>query len=81
MDQQVLSQWRTSRRFPDQQPVCRWASLHHGECVEVWSGGSFGYVAFVDDRADDGRFIWVIENGTGSRHLFVQGDPVALYSI
>lgn len=81
MGQQTLDQSRESRRLPDRQPVRRWASLHHGECVEVWPTGSFCYAAYVDDRAEDGRLIWVIEKGTGSRHLFVRGDPVTLYLI
>ncbi|MDJ0358607.1 hypothetical protein QMG52_21700 [Paenarthrobacter sp. PH39-S1] len=81
MSQQTLGPFRGSRRFPDQQPVRAWASLQHGECVEVWSIDSFCYAAYVDERADDGRLIWVIENGTGSRHLLVRGDPVTLYSI
>lgn len=70
-----------SRRFPDQQPVHGWASLQHGDCVEVWSNGSFLYPAYVDDRADDGQLIWVIEYSTGCRRLFIRDDPVTLYSI
>jgi hypothetical protein len=70
-----------SRRFPDQQPVWDWVSLQHGECVDVWSIDSFLYAAYVDDRSDDGALIWVIQNGTGCRRLFVRGDPVTLYSI
>jgi hypothetical protein len=38
-------------------------------------------VAYVDDRADDGQLVWVIENGTGCRRLFVLGDPVTLYLV
>jgi hypothetical protein len=64
-----------------QNPVREWASLQHGDLVEVWSNDSFRYAAYVDDRADDGRLLWVIENGTGSRRLFVQEDPVTLYPI
>jgi hypothetical protein len=81
MNQQTLGPASGSRRLPGQQPVLEWASLQHRECVEVWSNGSFLYAAYVDDRADDGRLIWVIENGTGCRHLFVRDDPVTLYSI
>jgi hypothetical protein len=61
--------------------VQEWASLQHGEYVEVWSHESFCYGAYVDDRSDDGQLIWVTENGTGSRRLFVRDDPVMLYSI
>jgi len=46
----------------------------------VWSNGSFLYPAFVDLCADNGQVIWVIEHGTGSRRLFVRGDPVTLYT-
>jgi hypothetical protein len=69
------------RRTPEQQPVPEWASLHRGNCVEVWSEDSFLYLGFVDDRADDGQLIWVFEDGTGSRHLFLRDDPISLYSI
>lgn len=70
-----------SRRLPDQQPVRDWAALQHGNCVEVWSNDSFLYAAYIDDRADDGQLIWVIEHGTGCRRLFVRDDPITLYSI
>ena len=69
------------RRLPEQQLVQDWASLQRGNRVEVWSDDSFLYIAFVDDRADDGQLIWVIENGTGSRRLFVCDDPITLYLI
>ncbi|WP_146239001.1 hypothetical protein [Arthrobacter livingstonensis] len=81
MSQQALEKPRESRGIPYQQPVQGWASLQHGECVEVWSMDSFRYVAYVDDRADDGTLIWVVEDGMGCRHLFVNGDPVTLYLI
>lgn len=81
MNQQTPGPSGESRRFPGQQPVREWASLQHGQCVDVWSIDSFRYAAYVDDRADDGTLIWVIENGTGSRRLFVRDDPVMLYSI
>jgi len=81
MNQQTLGPSGGSCRFPDQEPVRGWASLRQGDWVEVWSDGSFRYGAYVDDRADDGELIWVIENGTGCRRLFVRDDPVTLYSI
>lgn len=81
MNQRTLGPSGRGRRFPDQQPVREWGSLQHGECVEVWSIESFLYAAYVDDRSDDGRLIWVIENGTGYRRLFIRDDPVMLYSI
>jgi hypothetical protein len=81
MNQQTLGPSRGLRRFPDQQPVQGWASLQYGDCVEVWSIDSFLYAAYVDDRSDDGQLIWVVENGTGCRRLFVRDDPVTLYSI
>lgn len=70
-----------SRRSLDQQPVQGWDSLQHGNCIEVWSNNSFLYLAYVDDRSDDGQLIWVVENGTGCRRLFVRGDPVTLYPV
>jgi hypothetical protein len=69
------------RRLSDQQPVQDWASLRPGDCVEVSSVDSSLYAAYVDDRSDDGELIWVVENGTGCRRLFVRDDPVMLYSI
>jgi hypothetical protein len=64
-----------------QNPVREWASLQQGDLVEVWSNNSLRYAAYVDDRADDGRLLWVIDNGTGSRRLFIQEDRVTLYPI
>ncbi|MBT8163721.1 MULTISPECIES: hypothetical protein [Arthrobacter] len=81
MNQRTLESSSGSRRFPDQPPVRDWASLERRDCVEVWSAGSFRYIAYVDDLAADGQLIWVIENGTGSRRLFVRDDPVTLYLI
>lgn len=40
---------------------------------------SYLYIAFVDDLAEDGETIWLIEDGTGSRRLFIRGDAVTLY--
>ncbi len=65
-----------ARRLPAQE----WATLQRGECLEVWSEDSFRYAAYVDDLALDGRFVWIIENGTGCRRLFVRGDSVDLYT-
>ena len=70
-----------SRRLSDQRPVREWDALQHGNCVEVWADDSFLYAAYVDDRAEDGQLIWLIEYGTGSRRLFVRDDPIALYWI
>lgn len=81
MNQQTWGPARDSRRLSDQRPVKSWDSLQHGNCVEVWSNDSFLYAAYVDDRADDGQLIWLVEYGTGSRRLFVRGDPVTLYWI
>lgn len=81
MNQQTWGPAGESRKLPDQRPVKSWDSLQHGNRVEVWSDGSFLYAAYVDDRADDGQLIWLVENGTGSRRLFVRSDPVTLYWI
>ncbi|QDG64839.1 hypothetical protein NIBR502772_00225 [Pseudarthrobacter sp. NIBRBAC000502772] len=81
MNQQTVGPSGGTRICPDQQPVLEWGSLQHGDCVEVWSIDSFLYAAYVDDGADDGGLIWVIENCTGCRRLFVRDDPVVLYSI
>lgn len=81
MRQLAQGRFGGSRRFFDTPPVQDWASLQPGERVEVWSVNSFCYTAYVDDRADDGQLIWVIENGTGSRRLFIPDDPVELYSV
>ncbi|MCG2623898.1 hypothetical protein LVY72_18545 [Arthrobacter sp. I2-34] len=81
MHQQVPGPSRENRKTLDQRLVRQWASLQPGDCVEVWSLDSFLYAAYVDDRSDDDRLIWVIENGIGCRHLFVRDDPVTLYSM
>jgi hypothetical protein len=62
-----------------QQPVRDWTSLRRGECIEIRPSGSPRYRAYVDDRAEDGRLLWVIEKGIGSRRLFVSDDPITLY--
>jgi hypothetical protein len=81
MNHQTLEICNGSRIRPGQHPVREWASLRHGDRVDVWSNNSFRYTAYVDDRTDDGRLIWLIENGTGSRRLFVHEDPVTLYPV
>ena len=72
---------KPSRVPPAQNPALEWASLRYGDRVEVWSDNSFRYTAYVDDRADDGRLLWLVENGTGSRRLFVRDDAVTLYPV
>jgi len=81
MSQQAPEKPRGRCGFPEREPVRVWTTLQHGDYVEVWSTDSFRYVAYVDDLADDGTLIWVVEDGMGSRHLLVRGDPVTLYSI
>ena len=81
MNRQTLKCKGGNRRSPRQEPVRAWDSLQHGNCIEVWSSNSFLYLAYVDVRSDDGQLIWVIENGTGDRRLFVRGDPVTLYPV
>jgi hypothetical protein len=80
MNQQAQEPSGRRRRSTDQ-PVQEWASLQPGDCVEVSSVDYSLYAAYVDDRSDDGGLIWVVENGTGCRRLFVRDDPVLLYSI
>ncbi|MCX2750328.1 hypothetical protein OOZ51_21335 [Arthrobacter sp. MI7-26] len=49
--------------------------------VEVWSAGCFRYAAFVDEAGGCGRLLWVIEDGTACRRLFLRGDTVTFYLI
>jgi hypothetical protein len=81
VNQQMPGPSRAGRNLSDQQFVRDWASLQPGDCVEVSRIDSSFYVAYVDDRSDDGELIWVVENGTGHRRLFVRDDPVLFYSI
>ena len=81
MNRQTLMRTGGSRNSPYRQPVQEWDSLQQGNGIEVWSNNSFLYLAYVDVRSDDGQLIWVIENGTGGRRLFVRGDPVTLYPV
>jgi hypothetical protein len=81
MNQQTPGSSGGRRSLSDQEPVQDWASLQPGDCIEVSSADSFLYAAYVDDRSDDGELIWVVENGTGCRRLFVRDDPVMLFSI
>ncbi|MBM6623527.1 hypothetical protein JTF08_18150, partial [Micrococcaceae bacterium RIT802] len=80
MNQQALTPPTKSRRKTGHQPVQAWDSLQHGDRVSVWSLDSFLYTACVDDRTDDGRLVWVIENGPGGRRLIFRDDPVILFS-
>ena len=81
MNQQTQEPSGTGGTLSDQHLVRDWASLQPGDCVEVSRVDSSLYVAYVDDRSDDGGLIWVVENGTGCRRLFVRDDPVLFYSI
>jgi hypothetical protein len=81
MNHQAPGRSGAGRALSDQQPVQDWASLQPGDSVEVSSVDSYLYAAYVDDRSDDGELIWVVENGTGCRRLFVRDDPVLLYSV
>lgn len=81
MNNETRETSKPSRLPPTQNPVLEWASLGHGDRVDVWSDNSFRYTAYVDDRADDGRLLWLIENGTGSRRIFVHDDNVLLYPV
>lgn len=82
MNEQTLGRaGRAQRSLPDRQPVDDWAYLRRGSQVEVWSDQLFLYTAYVDDH-DEGRLLWVVEIGMGSRRLLVRDDdPVTLYSI
>lgn len=61
------------------QPVRKWNILRPGDFVEVWSIDTYLYLAFVDDLSEDGQTIWLVEDGTGSRRLFIRGDAITLY--
>ncbi|WP_284979902.1 hypothetical protein [Arthrobacter sp. fls2-241-R2A-200] len=81
MNYHTLGPAAGSGRSRDQHPVCDWDSLERGNRVEVRFIDSFPYTAYVDERDDDGHLLWLIENGTGSRRLFLHDDPVTLYLI
>lgn len=71
---------RSARVLPTGwQQVQQWNILRPGEFVELWSGDSYLYLALVDDLSEDGKIIWLIEDGTGSRRLHIRGDAVTLY--
>ncbi|WP_214971570.1 hypothetical protein [Arthrobacter sp. ISL-5] len=52
-----------------------------GEMVEVWAGGSYAYMAYIDDRSNDGQLLWIIEDGTATRTLFLRDDNITLYPV
>lgn len=82
MNEQTLGRAGGPQRSPpDREPVDDWAHLRRASQVEVWSDQLFPYAAYVDDH-DEGRLLWVVEIGLGSRRLLVRDDdPVTLYSI
>ena len=63
---------------PVKQPVSRWEALSPGDDIEVWLSDSFQYSGRVDHVGTHGQIIWVIENGTAQRRLFLRGDDVLL---
>ncbi|SDX60848.1 hypothetical protein SAMN04487912_12213 [Arthrobacter sp. cf158] len=79
MNKQTAASRRGSRAPRARLPVQDWDSLQHGIRVEVHAEDAFPYVAYVDRRDIVGGVIWLIEDGTGMRRLFLRNDPVALY--
>ncbi|AMM34499.1 hypothetical protein SA2016_3842 [Sinomonas atrocyanea] len=80
MKQLASGSYGGNRRSSGRSHIEDWASLQIGERVEVWPTISFRYTAYVDDRADDGRLVWLVEHGTGSRRLYVRGDAVEIFA-
>lgn len=56
-----------------------WHFFKSGGRVEIWSMNTFLFAARVDDRTEDGEVVWVIEERTGMRRLFLRSDKVTLY--
>ena len=56
-----------------------WHFFKNGDRVEIWSMNTFLCAARVDDRTEDGEVLWVIEECTGMRRLFLRRDKVTLY--
>jgi hypothetical protein len=44
----------------------------------VWSSDTFQYTGWVDHVGHQGQLIWVIENGTAHRRLFLREDGITL---
>ncbi|MCO4252156.1 hypothetical protein [Pseudarthrobacter raffinosi] len=57
----------------------QWSFFKPGDRVEIWAENLFLFSARVDDRTDDGEVLWVIEERTGMRRLFLRSDGVTLY--
>lgn len=77
-------QSRKAKREPDLElprtfPSSRWESLFIGDRVEVWTAGRKAFFGTVSDRREDGELLWLTEDGTGSRRLFLRTDDVAVY--
>lgn len=56
-----------------------WHLFRSGDRVEIWSLNTFMCSGHVDDRTDDGEILWVIEERTGTRRLFLRSDKVTLF--
>jgi len=65
---------------PTQRSIHQWEYLSPGDGVEVCLG-DLQYAGWVDAVGDRGHLIWVIENGTADRRLFLRGDGVTLCPI
>ncbi len=64
---------------PIHEPVSRWESLSPGDNIEVWSSDTFQYTGRVDQIGNQAQVIWVIENGTAHRRLFLRDDNVTFF--
>ena len=60
-------------------PSSRWESLFIGDRVEVWTAGRKAFLGYVSERSEDGRLLWLTEDGTGGRRLYLLGDDIAVY--
>lgn len=80
MQRRIHSRPNGARGLPGWQPLRNWEALSPGDLVEVWSEGTVLHYAYVDDVSEGGSVVWLVENGTGSRRLFLQNDPVTLYA-
>lgn len=65
---------------PTHQPIHQWEYLSLGDSVKVCLE-DLQYAGWAEAVGDRGHLIWVIENGTADRRLFLRGDGVTLCPI
>jgi hypothetical protein len=66
-------------RLPSSPPVVHWEALFPGDRIEVWTDPYNSFHGTVSDSTEDGRIIWVFEDGIGIREMLHRDDHPTVY--